>query len=257
MFYSKIIGNAKQSLSKYESQNKATYAAAEQAIGGLLMVDGFLGTVNPLGGRRRNGIFGSLVGIILGVIFIFIPTFFNKVSGTAAMTATTSAKIVSVTSSPVTTTGTNGVRTTSNSCDAVAEYTVNGKQYSQQSSYGSSSYCGLAQGETVPINYNPASPGSWGYNVKEVNTIVGLFRWAGIVVVVLSFITFLIRLFSIIFGWKLFMKGRALAKTLPEGTNLETVIDEIKQSFSKDLFGFSRASANPPTPPAGPNQPAN
>ncbi len=36
-------------LSQYETANPASYAAALQAVGGLLILDGFVGIDNPLG----------------------------------------------------------------------------------------------------------------------------------------------------------------------------------------------------------------
>src|SRR5947209_4323801 len=148
----KIKQTAQNYLNQYESQNPATYAAALQAIGGLLILDGFIGIDNPFGDNKRPGIFGSLIGIAMGILFIFIPTIFNSISGTNKMTATTQATVVSIRQDQ------GGSNNSSGSCTAVAQYTVDGKVYNQPSSFGSSSYCSLAQGSSITINYNPHNP---------------------------------------------------------------------------------------------------
>lgn len=232
-------------LSGYEKKNPATYAAAQQAIGGVLILDGFVGIDNPLGGKKRPGIFGSLAGVIVGILFLFIPTIFGAVTGTSKMTATTNATVVSV-SQPTTSTTTNSNGTTSSgsqSCSAVAKYTVGGHEYSQNTAFSSSGLCSLSAGSTITIDYNPAQPEKWGYQVATLNKFLKIFMYVGILVIIASLFTFTIRLLSIIFGWKLLKSGRALAKTLPAGTDMTTVKNEIKQAFSKSLFGF--AGGNP------------
>lgn len=226
-------------LSGYEKKNPATYAAAQQAIGGVLILDGFIGIDNPLGGRKRPGIFGSLIGIIVGILFLFVPTIFGSVTGTSKMTATTSATVVSV-SQPTTsnTTNSNGTSSSgSSSCNAVASYTVNDRAYNQNSAFSSSGLCSLAPGSTITINYNPAQPEKWGYQVATLNKFLKIFMYVGVLVIITSLFTFMVRLLSIIFGWKLLKSGRALAKTLPAGTDLGTMINEIKHAFSRSIFG--------------------
>ena len=71
----------------------------------------------------------------------------------------------------------------------------------------------------------------------------------GAIVAVTSLVTFAIRLLSIIFGWKLLKSGRALAKTLPAGTDLSTIKNEIKQNFAKSVFGMGGGNNQTPTPP--------
>jgi hypothetical protein len=245
VFYKNIKNHAEQFLGNYKSENPATFAAAQEAIGGLLILDGFVGIDNPFGGRRRQGIFGSLAGIILGIVFLFIPTIVNHFSGTLQMTSSTNAAVVSV-SQPVvsTTTSANGVKNTSQSCSATAKYTVTGKEYTQVSSFSSTSYCSLSPGQTIAINYNPNKPTAWGYNVKMINTIINLFKYIGILVIILSLFTFIIRLLSVIFGWKLLMKGRALAKTLPGGGSLESTINDIRKEFKQNIFESGSSNIN-------------
>ena len=253
-----ILGNLKNQavsfLDQYKNQSPAAYAAAQQAIGGLLIFDGFFGIPHPFGGGKRPGIFGAAFGIVAGVVFLFIPTIFNTMSGINKMTATTNATIVSVSQPQSTTTDSNGSQHTSTSCTAVATYTVDGKQYTQSSSFGSSGMCSLSQGELTQINYNPNSPGQWGTGVKAISSVVKLFFYAGIFVIISSFVLTVIRLLSIIFGWKLLKSGRKLAKTLPPGTDTSTSIREIENAFKTALFGFNASSNDQPNQMQNPMQ---
>jgi hypothetical protein len=240
--FSTLKQDAINFLEPYKTKEPATYAAAEQAIGAILITDGFIGLSNPFGRKKRSGIFGTIGGMVLGIIFIFIPTIANNITGINQMTATTSATVVSV-GAPSYTTNSNGNR--SAACPLTVSYSVNGQNYTQQSSISSSDNCSLAQGQTITINYNPANPGSWVYGAKTIGYILEIFFWAGWLVLASSIITFFIRLFSIIFGWKLLRDGRKNAAALPQGTNLQTMIEEIKQNFISSTFGFGGAT-NPP-----------
>jgi hypothetical protein len=241
----KVKAAAQGYLDQYKQQDPAAYAAAQQAIGGVLILDGLIGIDNPFEGRKRSGIFGSLIGIFMGTVFLFVPMIFNGISGLNKMTATTTATVVSIKQD------TSSSSDSGSSCTAVAQYDVDGKQYQQQSSFGSGSFCGLTPGSTIPISYDPNNPGAWGYQVQMISNIMKIFPIAGAIVAISSFVTFIIRLLSIYFGWKLLQSGRALAKTLPAGTDLNTVIAEIKRGFTQHLFNFGGGTA-----PASMAQPA-
>ena len=225
-----LTKKAKGFLTQYEQNDPATFAAAQQAIGGILILDGFIGIDNPFEGKKRPGVFGALFGIGMGILFIFIPVFIGNISGSKSMTATTSASIVSVAQEA--STSSRGGTT----CQLTVRYNVAGKDYTQPSPMSSSGDCSLTIGQTIPINYNPQNPASWAYNLKSTNMFLSIFSWAGVLVAITSFVTFIIRLLSIIFGWKLLKSGRALAKTLPQGTSLASVIEEIKQNFTGVVF---------------------
>ena len=253
----KILGNlkneAKSFLEQYKSQSPAAYAAAQQAVGGLLILDGFTGIDNPLGGKKRPGIFGSLIGILIGVVFVLVPTFFGNISGLNKMTATTSATVVSVSQPQTSTSNFNNNQSTSTSCTAVATYNVNGQTYSHVSADGSSSTCSLTAGQTIQINYNPSNPTQWSSDAKTVGKFLKVFLIIGILAIITGIFTFIIRLLSIIFGWKILKNGRALAKTLPPSTDLSSAIKEIEQSFKTSLFGFQGGLPGlPQTPVSAP-----
>lgn len=231
MIFSTLKNKAKDFLAQYEQKDPITFAAAQQAIGGLLILDGFVGIDNPFEGKKRPGIFGTLVGVVIGIVFMFVPGFFGNITGANNMTATTNATVVSMT--PLESTSSRS----GNPCSLNVQYTVAGKVYTQPSSMSSSDNCTLTAGQTIAISYNPHNPGAWAYNLKSSSMSLGLFFWGGLLVTITSFVTFIIRLLSIIFGWKLLQSGRALAKTLPQGVSLGTLIQEIKQNFTGSIFG--------------------
>lgn len=246
MWFKSIKNQAEQFLNGYKTDNPATFAAAQQAIGGLLILDGVIGIDNPLGGTRRSGIFGSLMGIALGLVFVLSGNFMSNVFGLNSMSATTTATVTSV-NQP-------SSSSSDSSCTLQAAYTVAGKEYTQTSSSSSSSACGLTVGQTITINYDPNSPGKWAYDVGTLKALLNIFPIVGAIVALISLVTFVIRLLSIIFGWKLLRSGRALAKTLPAGTDLSTIKNEIRQNFAKSIFGMGGV-AQPMVATTAPTQP--
>ncbi|NDE68416.1 DUF3592 domain-containing protein [bacterium] len=185
--------------------------------------------------------------MILGVIFVLIPSFFGAMTNVNNMTSTVPAVVVSVGS--MSRSGNSG----SGTCGLEVRYTVDGQEYTKQSSMSSSDQCSLSAGQMIDINYDPKNPNSWVYGAGSINLFLKVFFWAGILVLISSVVTFFIRLFSIIFGWKLLRDGRKNAAALPAGTNLETIISEIKQNFVSSIFGFGGAqSAVAPTPTQNP-----
>ncbi len=235
--FSSLKTQAINFIEPYKQKDPATYAAAEQAVGAILIADGFMGTPHPMGRKGRPGIFGTIGGMVIGIIFMFIPTLFGTITNINNMTATTSATVVSV--GTAVSTGTNNGGST---CSLTASYTVDGTPYTQAESGNSSSNCGLVQGQTITINYDPASPGSWMYGANTIKDFLWIFFFAGLLSLVYSIILFFIRLFSIIFGWKLLKDGRKNAAGLPPGTDLQTIVNEIKQNFTANIFGFGSAA---------------
>lgn len=235
----KIKSAAESYLSQYRTSSPASYAAAQQAVGGLLIADGLIGIDHPLGGNKRRGIFGSLAGVIVGLFFIFGTGFIGNLMGINKLTATTAATVVSV-SQPARTGNDSG-----SSCTATAKYIVNGKEYNQTASSGTSSTCSLTAGQKIDINYDPNNPAAWAYDLATIKTVFKIFPIVGVIVTVTSLFTFVIRLLSIIFGWKLLKSGRALAKTLPAGTDLSTVKNEVSQNFAQYLFGMGAGKIQP------------
>lgn len=233
MFYKNIKNHAEQFLSTYKSENPATFSAAEQAIGGLLILDGFVGINNPLGGKKRSGIFGSLICIVVGLALVLETGLIGDLFGINRLTATTTATVASVRQPAYTNTGNNN-NSNGGTCTVQARYTVNGKLYTRTALNVSNSFCSLKQGQNININYDPNNPGAFAYDLSTVKTILIV----GGIIFIISLVTFAHRLFSIIFGWKLLKNGRVLAKTLPAGTDLSTIKNEIRHNFTKSVFGM-------------------
>lgn len=254
--FKSLKNTASSFLDPYKQQNPATYAAAQQAIGGLLILDGFVGIENPFDGQnKRAGIFGSLIAIILGCVFVFGQGLLGNFLGFNKMTGETTATVVSVGAATATTNTTNSDNTSSSaSCPMTVKYSVNGQEYTNQSSASSSSQCSLAPGQTVTVNYDPNNPGAWVYDLGTIKMLFGIFPLAGGLIALSGLFTFAIRLASIIFGWKILRSGRALAATLPVGTNLDTMKNEIRQNFMAKVFNFG--GGNTPSNPAPPVPPA-
>ena len=229
--FSSLKQRAVEFLEPYKTKEPATYAAAEQAIGAILITDGFVGINNPFGKNKRPGILGTFSGIILGIIFMFIPTFIGTMTGIDKMTAAVPATVVSVGEMVSNSKG-------GGTCALIVQYSVEGQEYTKPSSMSSSEYCSLSQGQTITIKYNPANPSAWVYGAEKIKLFAYVFFGAGLLVFISSIITFFIRLFSIIFGWKLLKDGRKNAAALPAETNLDTIINEIKQNFVSSIFSF-------------------
>ena len=242
--FSSLKQQAEAFLEQYKQKEPAVYAAAEQAIGGLLITDGLFGIPNPFGGKKRPGIFGAVGGVLMGVVLLFVPVFIGNISGINSMTATTSATVVSVgIPSPTTSSNANG----GTACSLTVSYSVNGTQYTKPSALNSSSNCALTQGQVITINYNPANPGSWAYGTKTIGMFLWIFFGVGILIIIASAITFVIRLLSIIFGWKILKDGRKNAAALPADTNFQTMVEEIKKNFVGSVFGFGGTATPPPS----------
>ena len=142
MLYTKIKNQAKQFLDGYQKNSPATFAAAQQAIGGILILDGFIGIDNPFSNNKRSGIFGSLVGVLVGLLFIFGTGFMGNLFGINKLTATTTATVVSVSQpSNSSNDSNNSNNNSSGSCTPQAKYTVGGKEVTQTAYSGSSSSC--------------------------------------------------------------------------------------------------------------------
>lgn len=232
---------AEELLQNYKQKDPATYAAAQQAVGGILILDGFVGIEKPFGGNSRPGILGSLGGIGFGILFMFIPTIFSSLTGMKDMTGTTTGQVVAVSQN------TSSSSDSGPTCAITARYEVEGKTYTQQSTSGSGSNCGYSQGEDITISYNPARPGQWMTDLGTIETFFKIFFFIGLLVALSSAVTFLIRLASILFGWKLLRSGRALAATLPQGTDISSTIAQIKNTFISMLNGTAnQQNAAPP-----------
>lgn len=236
---SDIKNKATGFLRNYEQKDPATLAAAEQAVGGLLILDGIVGIDNPFGGKKRPGIFGSFIGVLLGIAIIFFGGALFGLFGTQKLTADATGQIIAI-GAPQTHTNTdsNGNNSTSTTCSMTIQYTVNGTAYTQATKSESSSNCNAIVGSSIGIKYNPANPKDFetAGTVNTINTVKKFSPLIGLFVLLASGVTFTIRLLSIIFGWKILRHGQELAKTLPNGGGLGSQISQLRQEFKKTIF---------------------
>lgn len=255
-----IKNKATSFLGNYEQKDPASLAAAEQAVGGLLILDGIIGIDNPFGGSKRSGIFGSFIGVLAGVAILFFGGFFFNLFGTQNLTADAKGQITAIgTPQTHTDTDSDGNKSTSTTCSMTVQYTVNGKGYTRPTKSESSGNCNAIVGNSIDIRYNPANPTDFdtASTVKTINTIKKFVPLVGLFIVLVSGFTFTIRLLSIIFGWKILRHGQKLAKTLPNGGDLGSQISQIRQEFKKTFFNGSGAvgvienavGGNTPQPP--------
>jgi hypothetical protein len=186
-----------------------------------------------------------LIGIFFGLVFVFGTAIVANLFGINKMTAVTQAQVVEV--GPRQVERNSDGSTSGGSCSLTAKYTVSGKEYTQAASIESGSNCELKQGQTISVNYDPSNPSKYVYDLGSVKAFMKVFPIIGGIFVVVCSFTFLVRLISIIFGWKLLKNGRALAKTLPAGTNIESIKNEIKENFAKSIFGTGNNQLNTPT----------
>jgi hypothetical protein len=185
----KLFSNLKQRavnfLESYKTKGPATYAAAEQAIGAVLITDGFFGIENPFGAKKRPGIFGTFSGMILGIVFMLVPGFIGNMTNIEHMTKTVPAVVVSV-GDTVSSPSSNG----GGACSLAVRYIVDGQEYTKQSSMSASNYCSLSVGQTIVVNYDPNNPASWAYGIKTIDTFLSVFFWAGLIALISSLFTF-------------------------------------------------------------------
>jgi hypothetical protein len=156
----------------------------DAAAGGALLVDGLVGL--PTGRGNRSGVFGSMGGIVIGLVFVAVGLFLSSTMKTPAnMTATITGTVTSVNVSHSTTTSSNGSRRDNTACSPVAGFEVGGKTYTASTQIGTSSCPPV--GQPIVVAYDPASPALNTIPTKGgVSFLPWIFGGAGALVAVAS-----------------------------------------------------------------------
>lgn len=226
----RLKSGASDIVRRHEGENPRTAGRVYQAVGGLLVADGLVGLENPFNRTKsRAGIFGALVLSIMGLAIAAGAFFIVKVPQVDSVVAGSISRI----SAPRIDKD-DGSRT----CSYDATYTVDGKDYTVNSGFGSDRTCNRSIGEPVDVHYLAAAPSR---GVLELGTRKAI-RWGvlglGVLLLVIGAVTFLIRAGTIFFGIKLFLRGRKLVKTSPPTQADDgSVVGAAREAFMAMRFG--------------------
>lgn len=210
------------------SGDPASRGAAKMTAGGLLIAEGLFGivsdTANPFDGDKKGrGLFGSLVGMAIGGVLIFLSL---------------TLMAPDVPADEVVTTGTIADVETRRDSDgdtmhvAVYAYDVDDETYTLRSSMSSSARPTV--GKQVEIGYSASAPD----NARRVGGLDGnahlIATGAGVLALLVSGVSFLISVALTGFGVKLFVDGR----------RDRAAAGETKEGFFKDLLDLFRSDAH-------------
>ena len=166
--------------------------------GGALIADGIVGF-----GKNRQGILGSLIGIVVGIgVAVVFGGFLapqwaadSEISDPVSTVAT----VVSVERFDSEIVDDDGVsRSGAGSCSVVLDYTtVEGEQVRSGTPFSSSALCAYSPGQEVTIRYDPESVSRFQGLDSTGEQLMAWFPWlfvgAGVLIAVSSFWTFLLR----------------------------------------------------------------
>jgi hypothetical protein len=130
-----FVGNHKQGLT--------------MLAGSVLAADGIVGL--PRIGRQRSGIFGSIVGVVVGLVMALIGLGFHM--SMAHADATQTAMVTGDISFLNQSSSNSGT-----TCSPTVTYVVNGQGYRVQAMTGDSGNCSLVIGSPMQVAYDPANP---------------------------------------------------------------------------------------------------
>ncbi|WP_129787138.1 DUF3592 domain-containing protein [Promicromonospora panici] len=211
---------AKQTLSRYESDNPHTAGQIRRAVGGVLIADGFVGLENPFDGKKtRPGIVGAMVSVVLGLVFVAVAYFMTTL-GPDTDTETT-GQVVAV----------NGSET----CSMRAEFVVDGTTYTARSTGQSSTNCDHAPGDTVTVLYDSANPARSTTEEPMLNVFAWVFGGVGVLVAVGGLVTTAIRAASIVFGVTLWRSGSKMIRENPRTADDAGLVEQARQAITRLL----------------------
>ena len=236
---------AKEMLSQFRD-NPYLRGRAEQTLGGVLIADGLVGLENPLDGEKsRPGILGAMVFIIVGGIFLAFGIVGHHSRRDIQTPVTVQGQVVNVVVS----------RSNSEStCQIVASYNVDGKNYTLRSALGSDRYCAYQEGGQIGVDYEKNSPSQAQLaDDGGLGTMSLIFMVSGGIVLLLGLFTLAIRLLSMIAGAWLFIIGTKRSKGATP-VPIDTLIDDFRTAVTDIIMG--RPTTKAVAAPAGATAPA-
>lgn len=194
--------------------------------GGALIADGIVGF-----GKNRQGILGSLVGVVVGIaiavgVGVYLAPQWAADSAIRDPVSAT-ATVVSVERFETETVDDDGVtRSTSGSCSVVVEYsTVDGQPVTSGTSFSSSALCSYSPGQQVAIRYDSTNIGRFQGLDPTGEQVMSWFPWifvgVGVVIAASSFWTLLLRATQIGGGIYLINRSRQRDRERLERKNLK------------------------------------
>lgn len=233
---------ARELLSSYEQRSPAALAIAEQAIGGVLIIDGIFGSANPFTAGRKNGVWGNFVTLIVGILLLTVlsPFLFNSSFSYANYSKSAQGTVTFTERNVVTYRDSNNHNQTRVECNIGASYVVDGQRY--EGSAGSGDNCNYAKGAPVTVRYNAANPSKWATQETVNGAAFGkkataAFAWLFILVSAWGLV---LKSAAVVFGVVLLVRGRRLAGANPDASVDGAAIKaEIQEFFQRRLWGFN------------------
>lgn len=234
---------AKQTLSRYESDNPHTAGQIRRAVGGVLIADGFVGLENPFDGRKtRPGIAGAMISVVLGLVFVAVAYFMTTLGPDTD--AETTGQVVAV----------NGSET----CSMRAEFVVDGTTYTARSTGQSSTNCDYAPGDTITVLYSSANPSRSTTEEPMLNVFAWIFGGVGVLVAVGGLFTTVVRAASIVFGLTLWWSGSKMIRENPRTADDAGMVDQARQAITRlltakgaltqEILGAAQGGSGQPMP---------
>ncbi len=217
-----------------ESHDTNTKAAGKQAAGAAMVADGLFGLENPLDGKEsRVGIGGALMLAVVGLILMAGGYFIGR--------AMFSADDGDVVVSGVVVDFTESTRTrddrTSTMFSPVVEYTdpATGETYRTGTGWSSSSRPTI--GDDVEVAFPTGNPAGGKVLSRTGNWIAWGVVGFGALLFLIGAGTFVVRLFTIGFGIKLFLDGRRQRKEAGDDRSVVAALVDGAQDVLDDVSG--------------------
>jgi Protein of unknown function (DUF2510)/Protein of unknown function (DUF3592) len=212
----------------------AARGAAKMTAGAILVAEGLTGAIAGGRNKKNSGIFGSLIGLVVGGVFIAVSLFIKP--GTYQDEVRTKGSIAAVETSR------NSKGKTM--YQAVYAFQVEGKEHRFSPSFISNMRPNV--GDPVDIAYSASNP----ENARRLDGLVGHFHWlffgVGALVLVASFMGATVSLAMIGFGIWLFLSGRKDRKSVNDSSGFLTDLMSLAQRARSGEIDITRTAVGQP-----------